>query len=115
MKSIGPQRQTVMGIRLVIADETAAPESWEQGSSWRSSTRRRGSPGLIDPFAPHADFDGDGAITAIDIDLLSAARGTDDLRFDLNQDGEIDSRDREFLIHDILGYDVWRRESRRRL
>ena len=49
------------------------------------------------------DFDGDGMLTASDIDLLSAAVGGADLKFDLTDDGIVDQLDREFWVEDVKG------------
>jgi hypothetical protein len=48
------------------------------------------------------DFDGDGQVTARDIDLLCAAIGGQELKFDLTRDGQVDPEDQEFLIRDVL-------------
>lgn len=47
------------------------------------------------------DFDGDGLITANDVDLLSKAIRTDSssVEFDLNEDGTLDFRDRETWLN----------------
>lgn len=46
------------------------------------------------------DFDGDQRLAPADIDALSAAirMATDDPAFDLNLDGQVDSRDREYWV-----------------
>ena len=51
------------------------------------------------------DFDGDDLLTAADIDLLSVAvqGNSTDTAFDLNEDGTIDSADRDFWIEDLFG------------
>ena len=51
------------------------------------------------------DFDGDDLLTAADIDLLSVAvQGNSvDTAFDLNEDGAVDSADRDFWIEDLFG------------
>ena len=49
------------------------------------------------------DFDGDGLLSATDIDLLTAQVlvASDDLSFDLNADGQLDSLDREVWVEGI--------------
>ena len=44
------------------------------------------------------DFDGDGALTGVDIDLLSAQVGQSDLSFDLTGDGAVTAADRTFWV-----------------
>ena len=50
------------------------------------------------------DFDGDGKVDAVDIDLLGQAirRGPFDPRMDLIQDGQLDRLDLDVLVEDIL-------------
>jgi hypothetical protein len=49
------------------------------------------------------DFDGDELLTADDFDLLGKAsrHETNDVRFDLDRDGKIDSRDHDAWVHDL--------------
>ena len=54
---------------------------------------------LVEPLP--GDFIRDGILNATDIDLLSAAVGTDDLMFDLNVDGTVDQLDRGVWITDL--------------
>jgi hypothetical protein len=54
---------------------------------------------LVDPLP--GDFIRDGILNATDIDLLSAAVGSDDLIFDLNVDGAVDQLDRGVWITDL--------------
>ena len=51
------------------------------------------------------DFNGDEVVTAEDIDLLNdqILPSGQDRRFDLNDDGFVDSRDRDVLVVDIIG------------
>ena len=51
-----------------------------------------------------ADIDSSGRIDATDIDLLSAAIQADssEPQFDLNLDGQVDLKDKSFLIQDVL-------------
>lgn len=48
------------------------------------------------------DFDKDGTRDVADIDLLSAAVGSDDLGFDLVYDATIDAADRVFWVEEIM-------------
>ncbi len=47
------------------------------------------------------DFNADGLLDAIDIDLLTAAVGGDDLKFDLNSDGFVTDADRDVWVIDL--------------
>lgn len=51
------------------------------------------------------DLNGDGLVSAEDIDLIRAALRdeTSDARFDLNNDDLVSQADFQFLVHDILG------------
>jgi hypothetical protein len=49
------------------------------------------------------DFDGDGRVSADDVDLLCAAIAHQDLKFDLNRDSVVDREDQDFLLEQILG------------
>lgn len=51
------------------------------------------------------DFDGDGLLTAVDIDLLSAAvrDASGDLSFDLDGSGSVDAADRNVWVVDLKG------------
>ena len=74
-------------------------------TSWTSLRR---SPGLTD-FSDRSpgDVNGDGLVDVDDIDQLCAAihGDTEERRFDLNRDGQIDLSDYRRLIGDILGVD----------
>jgi hypothetical protein len=56
-------------------------------------------------FVVPGDFNADQALTATDIDLLSAAvlDGSHDALFDLNSDGEVNQLDRNIWVTDIAG------------
>lgn len=51
------------------------------------------------------DFTRDGSLNALDIDLLSAAvqESSADTVFDLDSDGGVTNRDRDFMISDVVG------------
>ena len=55
------------------------------------------------PNAVPGDFDGNGMLDAVDIDLLSAEveAGTDKLTFDLNNDQAVNQQDREVWVNDL--------------
>ena len=57
------------------------------------------SPGLL------GDFDSDGSLTALDIDLLSAevTSGTNTMSFDLTGDNVVDGQDRVLWVEDLAG------------
>ena len=48
-------------------------------------------------------LNGDQVLDAADIDDLTAAIDSDDLRYDLNGDGSVDLSDREMLVSDVFG------------
>ena len=56
---------------------------------------------VFSPAAP-ADFNGDGVLSAEDIDLLCGKIGSDDGEFDVNSDGVVDASDRDTMIFDYL-------------
>ena len=78
--------------RLLPADFGNAASSWIASQPTPGTTGN--TPG---------DFNGDGQIDLIDVDLLRSNLKTGDLRFDLNADGTTDHRDLVMLIQDILG------------
>ncbi|MEZ6120532.1 MAG: hypothetical protein R3C28_28700 [Pirellulaceae bacterium] len=49
------------------------------------------------------DFDGDHALSAADIDLLTAtvAAGTNDVRFDVDSNGRVDNQDRIYWVREL--------------
>jgi hypothetical protein len=49
------------------------------------------------------DFDDDGVLTAMDIDLLSGQVGEPDLNYDLNGDGAVTNADRVFWVETLAG------------
>ena len=75
---------------------------WSNAQGWRSSLLVGGTPGYRPPML--ADIDSSGRIDATDIDLLSAAIQADssEPQFDLNLDGQVDLKDKSFLIQDVL-------------
>lgn len=69
-------------------------------SSWIATPP---SPGSVEFVAIDADFNDDGSVDAIDVDLLSAAIQTGDVDFDLTGDGRTTQDDLSFMIRQILG------------
>ena len=65
----------------------------------------------LTPQAAPGDFNRDGSIDAVDIDMLCHATNNPsandefDARFDLNGDGEVSHGDVEMLVQDIIGTD----------
>ena len=62
--------------------------------------------GSLGSIVPDGDYDEDGELTAIDIDLLTAGIRTcadDCSNFDLNQDGVADADDLDFWVRDLKG------------
>jgi hypothetical protein len=59
---------------------------------------------LSTPSSPRGDLNGDLALTAADIDLLTAQIriGSDDQQFDLDADGLVDVGDLETLVRDLV-------------
>jgi hypothetical protein len=69
-------------------------------SSGRVDTSLTGSITLTsEPLV--GDFNGNGALDADDLDLLGAAAGSTESRFDLNSDGAVDFSDREFWVRQL--------------
>ena len=90
------------GYSLVIVNENAVPDSWSNGSAWRRSAAPGGSPGAKDVAIANADFNGDGKVTTVDIDLLTSGIRTGDDRLDLTNDGATDRHDLRFMIENVL-------------
>ena len=96
--------------RLVIEQDTRViartfdltdrgPESTIVQSDW-------GPPRSVDFVVSRAgDFDGNAVVDAKDIDLLfeQLRNPNPEPSFDLNQDGNVDEFDRDFLVRDIMG------------
>ncbi len=70
------------------------------GSWARSWSARAPSPGRVE-YA--ADLNADDQVDAQDIDLVAAAIRDDDLRFDLDEDGEMSLADLDFMIRHRVG------------
>ena len=60
------------------------------------------TPGSAEVANVVPDFDGDGDVTASDIDLLSRGIRRHDNRFDMNGDGTANQNDHQFMIETIL-------------
>lgn len=93
-----PQAADGGGSSLQLIDSaTTPPDSYDDPTRWTSGTPSPGREGNVS-----ADFDGDGQITAADIDLLGAAIRSGDVLFDLNGDNSIDQADLLHLVETIL-------------
>ena len=70
------------------------------GESWNATIPSPGSP----ESSVRGDFNGDGVVDEIDINLLFVEMRSDDpdLSFDLTEDGKVDADDRDELIQGIL-------------
>ena len=68
-------------------------------------TGRRASSALNSPPELRFDFDENGQLDAADIDILSARVLAGEFleSFDLNEDGLIDHEDKRFLVEDVAG------------
>ena len=82
--------------------ERRSPSSYgNDAASWRAAAPTPGKMIVAD-----ADFNADGALNALDVDLLCAAvLGRDpnvDLKFDLNGDEQVNESDYGYLIGDVL-------------
>jgi hypothetical protein len=67
------------------------------GTTWEDVVSPLGDAGVA------GDYNGDGQLTAVDIDTLSAAvrDGKGDAIFDLNSDGSVDDQDRTTWVEDL--------------
>ncbi|MCP4194447.1 MAG: tandem-95 repeat protein [Planctomycetaceae bacterium] len=72
------------------------------GSNWRPSAHLGGTPGRM--AAIFGDLDRSGKVNRDDINLLCRVirNGSDEIRFDLSHDGQLDEADLTVLIEDIL-------------
>jgi hypothetical protein len=88
-----------------LADGSPARDAGDPDSPPDSDGSRAdlGYAGLSPPVQP-ADFNDDGQVNAADVDLLCAAlqAGQNDLRFDLDANGQLESSDFDFLIRTLL-------------
>ncbi|MBJ43393.1 MAG: hypothetical protein CMJ80_08985 [Planctomycetaceae bacterium] len=90
------------GYSLEIVDDLSTDvTSWSGAAGWRPSGAFGGTPGASETAG---DFDGNGTIDDVDIDLLASAIRLEDTdaAFDLNSDGTVDWSDREMLIREVL-------------
>jgi hypothetical protein len=84
------------------AADVSDRDAWGNASIWRASRDAGGTPG----FAPRPDFNRDGQLTALDIDLLCAAIADADSTFDLSGDRRVDERDVVALVVDAMGSQI---------
>ena len=73
--------------------------NWSQPWSWRTSDRVGGSPS---DRATLGDFNADGRVDGLDLNLICAAIATPDPRFDLSHDGVTDLKDVTIFVTQIL-------------
>ena len=76
------------------------------GRDWQSWQAKPPTPGFVPGFETPGDFNGDGIVDHVDVDLLCNAFGGEDLRYDLDGDQNVGSSDMNLLINDILGTGV---------
>ncbi len=71
------------------------------GQDWFAPTALLTVTLVMPNLQPTGDFDGNGVLDASDIDSLSAALRTsaDDLRYDLNNDGQVNQQDHDEWVH----------------
>jgi hypothetical protein len=88
------------GHSLEIVDaQDADLGNWNRPSSWRMSDLVGGSPS---DNALLGDFNVDGRVDSLDLNLICAAVATQDPRFDLSHDGVTDLKDMTFFVTQIL-------------
>ena len=76
------------------------------GRDWQSWQAKPPTPGFVPGFETPGDFNGDGIVDHVDVDLLCNAFGGEELRYDLDGDQNVGSSDMNLLINDILGTGV---------
>ena len=95
-----PQKADGDGFSLELISPTTTPvQELSDAARWNASAALGGTPGRA---AALADFDGDGNLTANDIDLLCKAQ-VDDATYDLNGDGSKTFDDLRVLVENIFG------------
>ena len=77
----------------------------DEGSGLELAVTYRGGDGNdVGVFVPDlGDFDGSRVLDVADVDLLSQAIGTDELRFDITADALVDLEDHRFWVEDLRG------------
>jgi hypothetical protein len=90
------------GFSLVIIDQNAAKDSWNDAASWRASFELGGSPGTEDVML--ADVNADFAVNAADVLLVQSAMSAAGsaaaspvARTDVNGDGQVTDADVELV------------------
>ncbi len=83
------------GKSLVVIDATAAPESWNEATSWRASLQGGGSPGRADVATVEGDTDGNGTVDLADLNNVRNNFGASgpNVVGDTNGDGQVDLTD----------------------
>ncbi len=92
-------RPELVGLRLssppiVIREPTGIVARTKDGEEWSAPVTAEFVPRVGIP----GDFDGDGRLTANDVDRLCEGIRNDDLSFDLTQDNSVDRSDLEFYL-----------------
>jgi hypothetical protein len=91
------------GPSLELIDPVSTPRgSFGDAVRWRVSDRSGGSPGAPGTGSIPGDFNQDGLADLVDLELLCSALPTQDLRFDLNADQQVDRQDVEAMLRDVL-------------
>jgi hypothetical protein len=91
------------GPSLVVVDELAAVDAWNDPSNWRASHANGGSPGSPDtPVRLAGDFNGDLVVGLADLAILQShfgtASGATFAEGDANEDGAITAADAAILV-----------------
>ncbi len=93
-----PELADGAGGSLALVDvQHTPPEQYGDPLRWTAGPP---TPGLSRLLA--GDLDGDGSITAADIDFLCAALRRGDADYDLNRDGQVGSDDLTYFVQDVL-------------
>ncbi len=88
------------GYSLELIDPVGTPvDQLSVASVWRASAAPFGTP--LSAGTVPGDFNGDGSLTATDLDLFCGANAND-LRFDLNGDGSVTPLDFDVLVEDLF-------------
>ncbi len=85
------------GDSLELIDPDGAPASFAQATAWRAAPP---SPATVSRDG--GDFNGDGQVDALDIDLLALAIRDSTLSWDPNGDGQTNWDDHRFLVESVL-------------
>lgn len=90
---------------LITAENDGLSEGDQQLTIMVNSNQTRDSVNLINvsDALPVGDLDGNGLLESHDLNLFCAALADgSDLRYDLTNDGQVDSSDRDFMVFEVL-------------